>query len=182
MTSSWSLNGVRLRPFPILNEVKRVMSSPADVVKQYLVCTSISPSPIPLIEFKSWSGCASYVSDHIVYEPLDQPTSLPVRLRSPSTVFDSQAGHCFELSTLLVSLLLGANIDAYVVSGYATREVCLNDQCRVVCPLIPQTKSDDILIPDEANQGLKRNKYIPKPVPDYKSRFEQMMDQRPEEG
>uniref|UniRef100_A0A8D8Y671 Dynein regulatory complex subunit 7 n=1 Tax=Cacopsylla melanoneura TaxID=428564 RepID=A0A8D8Y671_9HEMI len=145
---------------------------------QKMVCTSISPSPIPLIEFKSWSGCASYVSDHIVYEPLDQPTSLPVRLRSPSTVFDSQAGHCFELSTLLVSLLLGANIDAYVVSGYATREVCLNDQCRVVCPLIPQTKSDDILIPDEANQGLKRNKYIPKPVPDYKSRFEQMMDQR----
>ena len=59
-------------------------------------------------------------------------------LASPWTVLERQTAHCFELATLLVSVLIGAGYDAYVVSGSATREVCNNDQLRVACPdLIP---------------------------------------------
>jgi len=32
--------------------------------------------------------------------------------------------------------LIGAGYDAYVVSGYATREVCLADESREICPLL----------------------------------------------
>ncbi|KAE8748883.1 hypothetical protein FOCC_FOCC004477 [Frankliniella occidentalis] len=63
----------------------------------------------------------------------------PATLVSPWTVLERQSAHCFELATLLVSLLIGAGYDAYVVSGNATREVCNNNQLHVVCPdLIPK--------------------------------------------
>lgn len=63
---------------------------------------------------------------------------------SPWSVLERQAAHSFEMATLLASLLIGADYDAYVVSGYATREVCNNDQLRVVCPdLIPRLEVDD---------------------------------------
>ena len=47
-------------------------------------------------------------------------------------------GNCFDFSNVLCSLLLGAGYDAYVVSGYATREICLSDESREVCPLLNQ--------------------------------------------
>lgn len=60
----------------------------------------------------------------------------PERLLSPETVMRTQCGSCFEMSTLLVSLLIGSGYDAYVVSGYATQEFCSNDLTRTNCPLI----------------------------------------------
>lgn len=60
----------------------------------------------------------------------------PKRLISPSTVLKRQKGNCFEYSTLLCSLLIGAGYDAYVISGYATKETCLADESRDICPLL----------------------------------------------
>ena len=40
------------------------------------------------------------------------------------------------MSNLLCSMLIGAGYDAYVVSGYATKEVCLADESRQICPLL----------------------------------------------
>lgn len=60
----------------------------------------------------------------------------PKRMLSPTTILKRQKGNCFEYSTLLCSLLIGAGYDAYVVSGYATREVCLADESREICPLL----------------------------------------------
>ena len=40
------------------------------------------------------------------------------------------------MSVLLCSLLIGVGYDAYCVCGYATREICLMDQTRRVCPLV----------------------------------------------
>ena len=40
------------------------------------------------------------------------------------------------MSVLLCSLLIGVGYDAYCVCGYATREMCLMDQTRRVCPLL----------------------------------------------
>jgi hypothetical protein len=50
---------------------------------------------------------------------------------------ERQMGNSFEYSTLLCSFLIGSGYDAYVVSGYATRELCLFDQTRTVCPYLP---------------------------------------------
>ena len=51
-----------------------------------------------------------------------------------------QKGTCFEYSTLLVSLLIAAGYDAYVVSGYATRETCVMDETREICPMLTARK------------------------------------------
>ena len=66
----------------------------------------------------------------------------PKRLVSPTTVIDRkrQKGNCFEYSTVLVSLLIAAGYDAYVVSGYATRETCLMDETREICPMLTARK------------------------------------------
>ena len=56
-----------------------------------------------------------------------------------------QKGNCFEYSILLCSLLIGAGYDAYVVSGYATREVCLADESREICPLLK--KKEEVVVP-----------------------------------
>jgi len=60
----------------------------------------------------------------------------PTRLLSPATVLRLQQGHCFEYSTVLASLLIGVGYDAYVVSGYATKEICLMDETRETCPMM----------------------------------------------
>lgn len=33
-------------------------------------------------------------------------------------------------------MLIGAGYDAYVISGYATKETCLADESRDICPLL----------------------------------------------
>ena len=60
----------------------------------------------------------------------------PRRLISPTLLLETQTGTCFDISTLLCSLLLGAGYDAYCVTGYAVREMCLLDQSRQECPLL----------------------------------------------
>lgn len=62
----------------------------------------------------------------------------PKRLISPDTLLKRRHGNSFEMATLLCSLLIGSNYGAFVVSGYATREVVNNDMKRVDCPFIPQ--------------------------------------------
>jgi hypothetical protein len=47
-----------------------------------------------------------------------------------------RVGDCFDFSILLVSYLIGAGYDAYVVSGIAPQWLCLRDQANTVCPLL----------------------------------------------
>lgn len=62
--------------------------------------------------------------------------SQPQKLSSSTSVLQSQRATCFEYATLLCSLLLGAHYDAYCVSGYAIKEMCLLDQSLQECPLL----------------------------------------------
>ena len=55
-------------------------------------------------------------------------------LSSPTKVLADQRGHSFEYAHLLCSLLIGAGYDSYVVSGYATREICYMDTTRLANP------------------------------------------------
>ena len=47
-----------------------------------------------------------------------------------------QGGDCFDMSTVLCSLLLGAGFDAYVVTGYAPVAVTTSDQTGATCPML----------------------------------------------
>lgn len=65
----------------------------------------------------------------------------PKALCSPTSVLQSQRATCFEYAALLCSLLLGEDYDAYCVSGYAVKEMCLLDQSLQQCPLLdPEVK------------------------------------------
>ena len=56
-------------------------------------------------------------------------------LYSSTTVLKYQKGNCFDFSTLLCSMLIGAGYDAYCVNGYGSQDLCHMDLTRVVCPL-----------------------------------------------
>ena len=60
----------------------------------------------------------------------------PAHLYSPTWVLQTQMGTCFESSTLLCGLLLGAGYNAYCVSGYAVKEMCMMNQTKLECPLL----------------------------------------------
>merc|ERR1711990_127273 len=94
-------------------------------------------------------------------------------LASPQTIIRRQKGNSFDYSTLLCSLLLGAGYDAYVVSGYASREICNMDQTREACPLL---KGDGEMNKSEEKSFNK--KYAVKPPKDLQSKFERRQKQK----
>lgn len=51
-----------------------------------------------------------------------------------------QKGNCFDFSTLLCSMLVGAGYDAYCVNGYGSQDLCQMDLTRDVCPLTMKHK------------------------------------------
>lgn len=58
----------------------------------------------------------------------------PRQMFSPSAVLQSQSATSFEAAVLLCSMLIGADYEAYCVSGYASRETCECDQTQQACP------------------------------------------------
>ncbi|XP_077994789.1 dynein regulatory complex subunit 7-like [Glandiceps talaboti] len=130
------------------------------------VCTTIRPTLLPYQELYDYDGAAEFVADYITFVSLQPPIELPKTLYSPATVLKRQKGHCFEMSTLLCSLLLGAGYDAYVVSGYATRETCLCDETREICPLMK--KKEQV---KKEEQKKESKKYTVKPPKDLRSKF-----------
>ncbi|XP_068196624.1 dynein regulatory complex subunit 7 [Antennarius striatus] len=132
-------------------------------VKKF-VSTTLRPTSPVHPELFTWEGCASFVADFLSLEPLDPPVELPRYLPSSTSVLQSQRGTCFEFSTLLCSLLLGAHYDAYCVSGYAVREMCLLDQSLQEFPLLDT--ADETVIPEK-----QTNKYSMRKVREAKSRF-----------
>ncbi|KAI9350126.1 hypothetical protein BDR26DRAFT_851892 [Obelidium mucronatum] len=107
-------------------------------VKKF-VCTSIRPTQPAFKELYDYRSCAKFIADYLTYEPLDPPHELPSKLPSPTYTLKVQCGNCFDYSVLLVSLLRGFGYDAYVVSGYATRDITIVDETK--------TDSDIIGIP-----------------------------------
>uniref|UniRef100_A0A3B3C3L5 Dynein regulatory complex subunit 7 n=1 Tax=Oryzias melastigma TaxID=30732 RepID=A0A3B3C3L5_ORYME len=108
------------------------------------VSTTLHPSATGLCELQSWQACASFVANFMSLELLEPPVDLPKRLFSPTSVLRTRRASCFEFATLLCSLLLGINYDAYCVSGYAVRDMCLLDQSRLPCPLLdPEVKEEE---------------------------------------
>ena len=99
-----------------------------------LVCTTLRPTQLPFSELYDMHECAVFVAGYILYEPLDPPHLPPETLVSPSFTLNSYSGDSFDMAVLLCSLLLGGGYDAYVVNGWAPREVALKDQSSLECP------------------------------------------------
>ncbi|XP_020282384.1 dynein regulatory complex subunit 7 isoform X2 [Pseudomyrmex gracilis] len=91
----------------------------------------------------------------------------PRNLRSPTWVLHFQKGNSFEYATLLVSLLLGQGYNAFVVSGYASREQTLCDMTRKTCPYLVKPE----VIPPKTEVSDIVNKYCLKSPPDFRSQF-----------
>ncbi|XP_030326679.1 dynein regulatory complex subunit 7 isoform X4 [Strigops habroptila] len=129
------------------------------------VSTTVRPTLLPYTELYDWDGCASFVSDYLVMEPLECPITLPSSLYSPTTTLKHQRGNCFDFSVLLCSMLIGAGYDAYCVQGYATLETCTLDETQELCPLL--RKPLETQVPKEE----VKKKYRIKPIPDMQSKF-----------
>ncbi|XP_053127437.1 dynein regulatory complex subunit 7 [Hemicordylus capensis] len=135
------------------------------------VSTTVRPTLLPYSELYNWDGAARFVSDYLNMEPLPSPIAPPSYMYSPTTILRYQRGNCFDFSVLLCSLLIGAGYDAYCVNGYATREMCLMDETREVCPLLK--KSEEVVV--EAVKE-KPKKYAIKPLRDLRSKFEMRLE------
>lgn len=130
------------------------------------VCSTIRPTQLPFKALYDYDAIAAFVSEYLSYEFLPVPSDLPPSISSPTTTLWTQKGHCFDYSILLCSLLQGVGYDAYVVCGYATREVCLMDRSRHECPDLKET-------PNQASSAsvANTNKYALKPAKKLESRF-----------
>lgn len=38
-----------------------------------MVCTTIRPTTLPYSQLSTWQECASFIADHVIYEPLPEP-------------------------------------------------------------------------------------------------------------
>ncbi|KAL1247382.1 hypothetical protein QQF64_022758 [Cirrhinus molitorella] len=140
---------------------------------QKFVSTTLRSTLLPYSELYDWEGCASFVADYLSLDLLDPPFELPKQLSSPTWVLQTQRGTCFDFSIVLCSLLLGAGYNAYCVSGYATKEMCLLDQSRQECPLLQPPIQDET---EEPKKPIK--KYSVKPSRDLHSNFEKRQEQK----
>lgn len=131
------------------------------------VCSFINPQKLPYPEVYFWEGAANFVAEFLTMVPIVPCTEVPLRLLSPMTTVELQRGTSFEYATLLCSLLIGVGYNAYVVSGYATRETCFIDQSRQPCPTFDKEKVHEAATVEKA-----KNRYTMRPAKDLRSKFE----------
>ncbi|XP_056897306.1 dynein regulatory complex subunit 7-like isoform X2 [Takifugu flavidus] len=130
---------------------------------QKFVSTTLRPTAPEHPELHHWRGCAAFVADFLSLKPLESPVNLPQQLFSPSTVLRSQTATCLEAAVLLCSLLIGADYQAFCVSGYASRELCECDLSQQECPLLDKGEKD-------VRPQAQHNKYTVKPKKKLQSR------------
>ncbi|XP_064243257.1 dynein regulatory complex subunit 7 isoform X3 [Passer domesticus] len=140
---------------------------------QKFVSTTVRPTLLPYPDMYYWSGCANFVCDYLIMEPLKCPITPPSSLYSPTTILKYQRGNCFDFSVLLCSLLIGAGYDAYCVHGYATLEICSLDQTHELCPRLRKPPE----VPEEEDPNKYRIKYPIEP----QSQFELQQEAKKEE-
>eukprot|EP00906_Rhabdomonas_costata_P030675 RCo043369 len=140
------------------------------------VCTFARPTELSYGELYDYDTCAKYVANYITYQPLEDPEKLPSVVVSPTTTLAWQAGDCFDISLLLLSLLLGSGYNAYCVIGYASKEVVLNDQSRRKCPDVVPNEADS----EKAGKAEKppSTKYVLRKRPELQSTFQKTLEEK----
>ncbi|XP_048455549.1 dynein regulatory complex subunit 7 isoform X3 [Rhincodon typus] len=147
---------------------KPLLLSPLNECRvEKFVSTTLRPTLLKHGELYNWKDCAQFVSDFLIVDPLDPIIDVPAYLFSPTTVLKRQKGNCFDFSNLLCSLLIGTGYDAYCVSGYAVKEMCLVDETREICPLLKESGQTN-----KEQEKPPMKKYAVKPVRELRSKFE----------
>ncbi|XP_013106494.1 coiled-coil domain-containing protein lobo isoform X1 [Stomoxys calcitrans] len=157
----FALNNHKSRPL--------VLAPPNECNVQKFVCTTIRPTSFLNIDLRSIEGIASFVADFIIYEPFDDTIHFPNRLISPATILKRRRGNSFEMSTLLCSMLIGAGIDAVVVSGVARTEVVDNDQRAILYPSNIYNFEEE---PETDVEPAAKNRFSLGAMPDLQSQLE----------
>ncbi|XP_024935965.1 dynein regulatory complex subunit 7 isoform X1 [Cephus cinctus] len=98
---------------------------------------------------------------------------MPEKLKSPTSLMNNQRGNSFECATLLVSLLLGQGYNAFVVSGYASREQVYCDLTKRPCPYLPKP-AEHVPLPPIGDTS----RYKLKSPPDLRSQFLLELEER----
>jgi hypothetical protein len=152
-----------------------ILMKPNEFGTRKFVCNTIRPTQLPFKETYDFRSCASFVAEFIEYERLDPAHELPKTIQSPTYTIKMQSGTCFDISILLASLLIGVGYDAYVVSGYALRNITQLDQSKTTADhlksLIPST-FQGIQEPQETQPTpVAANKYKVKKPKQLKSGF-----------
>ncbi|EFJ23290.1 flagella associated protein 50 [Selaginella moellendorffii] len=98
------------------------------------ICSTIRPSHMEYTELYQWQGCASFISNFLAFDTLEDPKYFPSYIPSSQSVIEWQRGDCFDFSIALASLLIGARYDAYCVAGYAPLFLTSNNQKHCECP------------------------------------------------
>ena len=117
------------------------------------VCTSVRPTQLQYREMYDVKKCATFVAHYLDYEPLENPTEPPTSLPSSTQVLDWTVGDSFDFANVLCSYLLGAGYDAYIVMGYAPKDVCERDQTSTACPFLVEAKDESKSEESAANVG-----------------------------
>lgn len=92
------------------------------------ICTTIRPQKMGYLELYDYNKAVKFISNFIQYEQLDPPDQYPTVIPSPTNVMKWQKGDSFDMSILLVSILIGAGYDAYVVFGTADRLITTKNE------------------------------------------------------
>ncbi|CAF1459778.1 unnamed protein product [Adineta ricciae] len=137
------------------------------------VCTTIRSTMLPYSDLTEWHLAAEFLADHLNYDFLNPSYQLPPILSSPTKILVEQHGNCFDYANLLCSLLIGAGYDAYIVSGYATREICCMDTTRLPNPYSRRRETEDV-----EPVKCQCKKYAVKPLKDLTSTYDAYMRQR----
>lgn len=165
------------------------------------VCTSVRPSQLPYNQIYDLTAAAEFVADFFKYLPMENPSSLPASLPSPTTTIDLRAGDSLDLANLLCGVLRGNGFNAYVVSGYAPKFITTKDQSKSYCSILDSTalvmeededeKDDDageaggdredVGEGEDNTRGSKEVKYKKKPQPKHESKYLAQLDQEEQE-
>jgi len=97
-----------------------------DVYK--FICTTIRPQKMGYLELYDYQKAVKFISNFVQYEELDPPDEYPSVIPSPANVMKWQKGDCFDMSILLVSILIGSGYDAYVVFGTGHRLITTKNE------------------------------------------------------
>uniref|UniRef100_A0A7S1I6I9 Dynein regulatory complex subunit 7 n=1 Tax=Eutreptiella gymnastica TaxID=73025 RepID=A0A7S1I6I9_9EUGL len=144
-------------------------------VKKF-VCTFARPTELPHAELYDYNTSAKYVAHYIAYEELEDPEKLPMIVASPTTTLAWQAGDSFDMSLLLLSLLIGDGYDAYCVIGYAVEEVTTNTQSGRPTPeVVPDEDADG---KGGVKQADRQTKYPVRKRPDLLSKFQLKLEEK----
>ena len=126
---------------------------------QKFICSFIRPTQISISELYDMYECSAFLAGYILYEPLDPVTKPPQIIFSPTETLKRHTGDCFDISTLLCSLLIGSGYDAYVVCGSAPRHITLRDQSSTLFPM--SNNQNDILAKSKIKSVEEESLYIP---------------------